>query len=93
MPSVASQLSKPDNAQLSDAVMRVRARSVALCEPLSAEDCVVQSSLETSPAKWHLAHTTWFFETFVLMPFCAGYRNFFYPQDRWQFKGLRLAGD
>lgn len=57
-------------------MLRVRARSVALCEPLSPEDCVVQSSLETSPAKWHLAHTTWFFETFVLQPFFPGYRPY-----------------
>ncbi len=57
-------------------MLRVRAHSVALCEPLSPEDCVVQSSVETSPAKWHLAHTTWFFETFVLQPFVPGYRTF-----------------
>ena len=56
--------------------MQVRARTAALCEPLSAEDCVVQSSAETSPAKWHLAHTTWFFETFILKPFASDYAVF-----------------
>ena len=44
----------------------VRALSVRLCEPLITEDYVVQSMPDVSPTKWHLAHTTWFFETFVL---------------------------
>ena len=44
----------------------VRRRSVSLSEPLSEEDCCVQSMPDASPVKWHLAHTTWFFETFIL---------------------------
>src|SRR5947207_15420017 len=44
----------------------VRAATEALCAPLAVEDYVVQSMPEASPARWHLAHTTWFFETFVL---------------------------
>ncbi|MBA3817773.1 MAG: ergothioneine biosynthesis protein EgtB, partial [Deltaproteobacteria bacterium] len=46
----------------------VRQRSTSVCAPLSVEDHAVQSMPDASPAKWHLAHTTWFFETFVLGP-------------------------
>ncbi|MFZ2541661.1 MAG: DinB family protein, partial [Gallionella sp.] len=54
----------------------VRARSQALCAPLEIEDYVIQASAEVSPPKWHLAHTSWFFETFILLPFAPGYRIF-----------------
>ena len=54
----------------------VRRHSVALCEPLALEDYGVQPIVEASPPKWHLAHTTWFFETFLLKPFASGYRPF-----------------
>ncbi len=54
----------------------VRRRTLALCEGLTAEDMMVQSSPEASPAKWHLAHTAWFFESFVLREFLPGYRVF-----------------
>ena len=52
-----------------------RRLSLALTEPLSAEDQVVQPMDDASPTKWHLAHTTWFFETFVLKPHLASFRT------------------
>jgi ergothioneine biosynthesis protein EgtB len=63
------------NGLLGD-LRRVRDLTVRLCDPLRAEDCVVQSAPETSPAKWHLAHTTWFFENFLLVPYLPKYRAF-----------------
>ena len=54
----------------------VRRRSLVLAEPLSDEDCTAQSMPDASPVKWHLAHTAWFFETFILERFETGFRPF-----------------
>ena len=54
----------------------VRAGSVAVCEPLEPEDYQLQSMPDASPPKWHLAHSTWFFETFLLCPHAPGYRAY-----------------
>ncbi|MBD8644910.1 ergothioneine biosynthesis protein EgtB [Stenotrophomonas sp. CFBP 13724] len=69
------------HAVLADFYVHVRQRSVALAAPLSAEDAMVQSMADASPAKWHLAHTTWFFERFVLGA-QAGYQPL---QPDWHF--------
>jgi ergothioneine biosynthesis protein EgtB len=63
---------------------QVRRQSEELCLPLTPEDMMVQSCSEASPAKWHLAHTTWFFETFLLREFLPGYKEF-HPDFLWLF--------
>jgi ergothioneine biosynthesis protein EgtB len=55
---------------------QVRAATMALVAPLSDEDCGAQSMADASPAKWHLAHTTWFFETFILERFEQDFQPF-----------------
>jgi ergothioneine biosynthesis protein EgtB len=62
----------------------VRGASLALAAPLSPEDMMVQSCPEASPVKWHLAHSSWFFETFVLRDFLPAYRDF-HPDFHWLF--------
>ena len=56
-------------SSLAERYVRIRAFSDTLCETLEPEDCCIQSMPDVSPTRWHLAHTTWFFETFVLSQF------------------------
>ncbi|HEY4283776.1 MAG TPA: DinB family protein, partial [Chthoniobacterales bacterium] len=62
------------SAELASHFHRTRSFTEALTADLAPEDCVVQSMPDVSPAKWHLAHTTWFFETFALKKWMPGYQ-------------------
>ncbi len=61
---------------LLNSYQEVRERTIRICLPLQIEDYVVQPVVDVSPPKWHLGHTAWFFETFMLLPFLKGYRVF-----------------
>ena len=61
---------------LLDRLVETRERTERICSPLETEDFVVQPIEEVSPPKWHLGHTTWFFEEFILVPHKPGYRVF-----------------
>src|SRR5579883_786173 len=72
---------RPNPSTVRDITLAEHYRSVrrfteSLCEPLAPDDFVIQSMTDASPIKWHLAHTTWFFETFVLARSIPGYRPF-----------------
>lgn len=72
-PSDAPGLQPAKSNARADQLVRTRRNSLQLAEQLAPEDQTVQTRPDVSPTKWHLAHTTWFFETFILKPHCAGY--------------------
>ena len=80
-PSAPSPL-QSGSATLLTRYERVRTQTERLCDPLEIEDFVVSSMPDVSPTKWHLAHTSWFFETFVLAAFAAAYRS---PNPRYAY--------
>jgi ergothioneine biosynthesis protein EgtB len=65
----------PDRDGLQAAYVDVRRTTERLCAPLAVEDYVLQATPDVSPSRWHLAHVTWFFETFVLARHLPGYRS------------------
>jgi len=72
----AQAAEKPAMGPVILAYKRVRKQTEVLCQPLVTDDYGLQAMPETSPPKWHLAHTTWFFETFLLKPFVKNYRPY-----------------
>jgi ergothioneine biosynthesis protein EgtB len=73
--STPSQALRADlSSDLAAEYSRIRGLSLALTAPLAAEDCTIQTIPEVSPAKWHLGHTTWFFEQFCLLEHESSYR-------------------
>ncbi|HQS30685.1 MAG: hypothetical protein B7X59_03250 [Polaromonas sp. 39-63-203] len=74
-PSQALPARIPSSA-LAERFLKVRGQTENLIAPLSAEDCQLQSMPDASPAKWHLAHMTWFFETFILEKYESGFKPF-----------------
>jgi ergothioneine biosynthesis protein EgtB len=79
---MATQVDTPALSDLESRFRRTRALSEAIAAPLSDADATLQPMPDASPAKWHLAHTSWFFETFVLRDHVPGYRLF---DERWSF--------
>ena len=74
--SIESAELNNNSSELRSAYQRVRKASELICEPLMIDDYGVQTMPDVSPPKWHLAHVSWFFETFLLRPFLDGYREF-----------------
>lgn len=71
-----STLTTPRTHQTLTRYQDIRRRTETICAPLEPEDTVVQPIVDVSPPKWHMAHTSWFFETFILSPHLPGYQAF-----------------
>src|SRR5205823_9963746 len=72
--AVATAERESERQFLRDRYQQVREFSETLCRPLATEDYVIQPMPDASPTKWHLAHVSWFFETFLLKPSLRGYQ-------------------
>lgn len=77
-------------AELTEYFRRVRKTSEAICEPLEIEDYVPQPMPDVSPPKWHLGHSSWFFEAVILAEHLRGYQSL-HPQYAEDVPGLRAA--
>ena len=76
MTSTTSAAEPPSRGSIDRRLFETRRLSLELAEPLSAEDMTVQAMDDASPTKWHLAHVTWFFETFILSKHLPGYQTY-----------------
>jgi len=74
--ALAHRPTPTENVSLAQRFAEIRNTSMRITEGLSAEDQMLQSMPDASPSKWHLAHTTWFFETFILQPSSKGYKPY-----------------
>lgn len=83
----------PSVSERSDVLSRfhaIRQQTEALCRPLAIEDYGIQTMPDVSPPKWHIAHVSWFFETFLLIPFCPAYQPF-HPAYDYLFNSYYLT--
>ncbi len=85
-----SSIEAPTRSNLVDLYSRTRQQTEILCEPLEIEDYSVQSMTDASPTKWHLAHTSWFFETIILAAKIPGYKPYL-PQFNFLFNSYYNA--
>jgi len=96
MPATHQQKSTPED--LAKVYSAIRRHTEAICEPLEVEDYIPQPTVDVSPPKWNIAHTTWFFEEMILKPFSKNYKEF-NPQFSFLFNsyynsvGTRTARD